>query len=199
MKNTRYAFVRYETVDDALLAYRQTFNLIIESRTIIVRFRRQKGTVNIPGDPRFTTNVSFFCCFLKFFFYNFFFYVWLQFPPRIPLALKKSSDLLQSVSEIDFMEDTFIDHEVEEIETEDMINDSVDADVEEIETEDVINNGVDADVEEIEDVEEEIESVVNNQENTNRVNITDTKQNIIKTTESNVGDKNSNGELNFFL
>lgn len=60
MKNTRYAFVRYESVDDALLAYRQTFNLIIESRTIIVRFRRQKGTVNLPGEPRFMTNVSFF-------------------------------------------------------------------------------------------------------------------------------------------
>lgn len=66
MKNTRYAFVRYESVDDALVAYRQTFNLIIESRTIIVRFRRQKGTVNLPGEPRFMTNVSFFFNFFLF-------------------------------------------------------------------------------------------------------------------------------------
>lgn len=60
MKNTRYAFVRYETVEDALLAYRETFNIIIESRTIIVRFRRQKGTVNLPGEAKYSTNVSLF-------------------------------------------------------------------------------------------------------------------------------------------
>lgn len=64
MKNTRYAFVRYETVDEALTAYRETFNLIIESRTIIVRFRRQKGTVNLSGEPRCMTNVRFFFIFI---------------------------------------------------------------------------------------------------------------------------------------
>lgn len=52
MKNTRYAFVRYEAIDDAIKAYRETYNVIIESRTIIVRFRRQKGGVNFAGEPK---------------------------------------------------------------------------------------------------------------------------------------------------
>lgn len=84
---------------------------------------------------------------------------------------------MATVSEIDFMEDTFIDHD------DDMINNSVD--VEEIEPE---------------DIEEEIANSVTNQEQiANGVNISGLKPNIIQTNESDVGETDNNGELFFFF
>ncbi|KAJ4445136.1 hypothetical protein ANN_06937 [Periplaneta americana] len=50
MKHTRYAFIRYNSVDEAIKAYRQSHNLVLESRSIIVRFRRQRGHVGLPGE-----------------------------------------------------------------------------------------------------------------------------------------------------
>ena len=41
----RYAFVRYHNVDDAIEAFKEHFNTVIESRSIIVRFKRQKGNL----------------------------------------------------------------------------------------------------------------------------------------------------------
>lgn len=52
MKYTRYAFIRYQSIEDSLAAFRQTYNLVLESRSLIVRFRRQKGTVGLPGETR---------------------------------------------------------------------------------------------------------------------------------------------------
>ncbi|PSN38107.1 hypothetical protein C0J52_00843 [Blattella germanica] len=50
MKHTRYAFIRYNSVDDAIQAYRDSHNLVLESRSIIVRFRRQRGHLGLPGE-----------------------------------------------------------------------------------------------------------------------------------------------------
>lgn len=50
MKNTRYAFVRFLNVDDAIKAYKSTFNTLYESRSLIVRFRRMNGNVAMPGE-----------------------------------------------------------------------------------------------------------------------------------------------------
>lgn len=52
MKYTRYAFIRYHSVEEAMEAFKKTFNLLIESRSLIVRFRRQKGNVGLPGESR---------------------------------------------------------------------------------------------------------------------------------------------------
>ncbi|CAG2060277.1 unnamed protein product [Timema podura] len=52
MKFTRYAFIRYNTVDEAIEAYRNTNNLLLDSRSIIVRFRRQRGHVGLPGESK---------------------------------------------------------------------------------------------------------------------------------------------------
>ncbi|XP_049838576.1 uncharacterized protein LOC126284042 isoform X3 [Schistocerca gregaria] len=52
MKFTRYAFIRYNTVDEAIEAYKSTHNLVLDSRSIIVRFRRQRGPVGLPGESR---------------------------------------------------------------------------------------------------------------------------------------------------
>lgn len=50
MKNTRYAFVRFSNVDDAIRAYKSTFNTLYDSRSMIVRFRRMNGNVAVPGE-----------------------------------------------------------------------------------------------------------------------------------------------------
>ncbi|GLV38798.1 Painting of fourth [Carabus blaptoides fortunei] len=52
MKNTRYAFVRFGNVDDAIAAYRSTRNTQFESRSLIVRFRRINGNVGVPGETK---------------------------------------------------------------------------------------------------------------------------------------------------
>nr|CAD7198788.1 unnamed protein product [Timema douglasi] len=52
MKFTRYAFIRYNNVDEAIEAYRKTNNLLLDSRSIIVRFRRQRGHVGLPGESK---------------------------------------------------------------------------------------------------------------------------------------------------
>lgn len=45
LKNTRYAFVRFRNADDAFEAYKKNVNGVIESRSIIVRFRRVSPTL----------------------------------------------------------------------------------------------------------------------------------------------------------
>lgn len=50
MKFTRYAFVRYCNVEEAMDAFRNTVNLAIEARSLVVRFRRKKGNVGL-GEP----------------------------------------------------------------------------------------------------------------------------------------------------
>lgn len=50
LRYTRYAFIRYNNIEDSMEAFRKTFSLEIDSRTLIVRFRRQKGNVGLPGE-----------------------------------------------------------------------------------------------------------------------------------------------------
>ncbi|XP_055378348.1 uncharacterized protein LOC129610053 [Condylostylus longicornis] len=52
MKYTRYAFIRYNNVEDAMEAYKRTYNTPIGNRSLIVRFRRSKGNIGLPGESR---------------------------------------------------------------------------------------------------------------------------------------------------
>ncbi|XP_055701450.1 neurofilament heavy polypeptide [Phlebotomus papatasi] len=52
MKFTRYAFVRYNTVDAAIEAFRKTRNLVFESRSLNVRFYRHRASIGMPGEIR---------------------------------------------------------------------------------------------------------------------------------------------------
>ncbi|KAM0731912.1 Protein painting of fourth [Formica fusca] len=52
MRNTRYAFIRYNSVDEAIAAYKQAHDLMWDTRSIIVRFRRQRGNACLPGEPK---------------------------------------------------------------------------------------------------------------------------------------------------
>lgn len=48
----RYAFIRYNSVDESISAYKQAHNLMWDTRSIIVRFRRQRGNTCLPGEPK---------------------------------------------------------------------------------------------------------------------------------------------------
>jgi len=48
----RYAFIRYNSVDEAISAYKQAHDLMWDTRSIIVRFRRQRGNACLPGEPK---------------------------------------------------------------------------------------------------------------------------------------------------
>ncbi|CAH1108603.1 unnamed protein product [Psylliodes chrysocephalus] len=52
MKYTRYAFVSFYTVDDAIEAFKKTYSSQLHSKSLIVRFRRLHGTVGLPGETR---------------------------------------------------------------------------------------------------------------------------------------------------
>ncbi|KZC05034.1 PREDICTED: uncharacterized protein DDB_G0284459 [Dufourea novaeangliae] len=52
MRNTRYAFIRYNSVDESISAYKQAHDLMWDTRSIIVRFRRQRGNTCLPGEPK---------------------------------------------------------------------------------------------------------------------------------------------------
>ncbi|XP_012273009.1 RNA polymerase II-associated factor 1 homolog isoform X2 [Orussus abietinus] len=52
MRNTRYAFMRYNSVDESISAYKEAHNLMWDTRSIIVRFRRQRGNTCLPGEPK---------------------------------------------------------------------------------------------------------------------------------------------------
>ncbi|XP_057661038.1 uncharacterized protein LOC130896758 [Diorhabda carinulata] len=52
MKYTRYAFVSFHTVDDAIEAFQNTHSSQMYSKSLIVRFRRLHGTVGMPGEPK---------------------------------------------------------------------------------------------------------------------------------------------------
>ncbi|KAE8750116.1 hypothetical protein FOCC_FOCC003240 [Frankliniella occidentalis] len=52
MRYTRYAFIRFNSVDEAIKAYKENHNLVLDSRSIIVRFRRQKGQIDLPGESK---------------------------------------------------------------------------------------------------------------------------------------------------
>lgn len=56
MRNTRYAFVRYTYVDESIAAYKKAHDLMWDTRSIIVRFKRQRGNACLPGEPKNTGN-----------------------------------------------------------------------------------------------------------------------------------------------
>lgn len=57
MRYTRYAFVRYSNFEEAKKAYKNAVNKLFESRSLIVRFRRQKGNIGLPGETKSNTPV----------------------------------------------------------------------------------------------------------------------------------------------
>ncbi|CAH1133205.1 unnamed protein product [Ceutorhynchus assimilis] len=52
MKYTRYAFVSFRNVDDAIESFQSTHSTEMYNKSLIVRFRRLHGTVGLPGDPK---------------------------------------------------------------------------------------------------------------------------------------------------
>ncbi|KAK0085157.1 hypothetical protein PV325_005696 [Microctonus aethiopoides] len=52
MRNTRYAFIRYTSVEESIAAYKKAHDLMWDTRSIIVRFRRQRGNTCLPGEPK---------------------------------------------------------------------------------------------------------------------------------------------------
>lgn len=52
MKYTRYAFVSFSTVADAIEAFKKTHSTQLYSKSLIVRFRRLHGPVGMPGESK---------------------------------------------------------------------------------------------------------------------------------------------------
>lgn len=52
MKYTRYAFVSFNTVADAIEAFKKTHSTELYSKSLIVRFRRLHGPVGMPGESK---------------------------------------------------------------------------------------------------------------------------------------------------
>ncbi|XP_029735302.2 uncharacterized protein LOC109423859 [Aedes albopictus] len=50
MKHTRYAFIRFHNVGDAIAAFKANFNKVIDGKNIIVRFRRHNAPIAMPED-----------------------------------------------------------------------------------------------------------------------------------------------------
>ncbi|XP_055625269.1 uncharacterized protein LOC129767968 [Toxorhynchites rutilus septentrionalis] len=50
MKNTRYAFIRFRNVHDAIGAFKANFNKVIDGKNIILRFRRHNAPIAMPED-----------------------------------------------------------------------------------------------------------------------------------------------------
>lgn len=46
-KFTRYAFLHYDNVEESMEAFKSTYNLTIDARSLVVRFRRNKGSVGL--------------------------------------------------------------------------------------------------------------------------------------------------------
>lgn len=59
-KFTRYAFLHYDNVDESMEAFKSTYNLTIDARSLVVRFRRNKGSVGLSEKVKRTKKVSFF-------------------------------------------------------------------------------------------------------------------------------------------
>ncbi|XP_055535223.1 uncharacterized protein LOC129724379 isoform X3 [Wyeomyia smithii] len=50
LKHTRYAFIRFHNVDDAIAAFESNINKIIDGKNIIIRFRRCNAPIAMPED-----------------------------------------------------------------------------------------------------------------------------------------------------
>lgn len=58
-KFTRYAFLHYDSVEDSMEAFKSTYNLTIDARSLVVRFRRNKGSVGLSEKGKKTKKVCF--------------------------------------------------------------------------------------------------------------------------------------------
>lgn len=56
-KFTRYAFLHYDNVDESMEAFKSTYNLTIDARSLVVRFRRNKGSVGLSEKGKKTKKV----------------------------------------------------------------------------------------------------------------------------------------------
>ncbi|KAL0117710.1 hypothetical protein PUN28_008842 [Cardiocondyla obscurior] len=50
LKNTQFAFMRYNSVDDAIADYKKAYGLMWDTRSIIVKFRRKEGNAYLPEE-----------------------------------------------------------------------------------------------------------------------------------------------------
>ncbi|XP_011707451.1 PREDICTED: uncharacterized protein LOC105462510 isoform X2 [Wasmannia auropunctata] len=50
LKNTQFAFMRYNNVDDAIADYKKAYGLMWDTRSIIVKFRRKEGNAYLPDE-----------------------------------------------------------------------------------------------------------------------------------------------------
>lgn len=50
--NFRYAFIKYNSVDESIEAYKAAHDLMWDTRSIIVRFLRQRGNTSLPGETK---------------------------------------------------------------------------------------------------------------------------------------------------
>lgn len=57
----RYAFIKFSNAEDAIQAYKEKYNLVIDSRSVVLRFRRGKGNVNPPGQVDKLVSNHLFC------------------------------------------------------------------------------------------------------------------------------------------
>jgi len=48
----RYAFIRYNSVEESIAAYKQAHELMWDTKSIIVKFRRLRGNACLPGEPK---------------------------------------------------------------------------------------------------------------------------------------------------
>lgn len=55
MRHTRYAFIKYRTVDEAIEAFRDAVHITLGGRSLVIRFRRLHGTIGMAdgadGEP----------------------------------------------------------------------------------------------------------------------------------------------------
>lgn len=56
-KFTRYAFLHYDNVEESMEAFKSTYNLTIDARSLVVRFRRNKGSVGLSEKGKKTKKV----------------------------------------------------------------------------------------------------------------------------------------------
>lgn len=51
MKYTRYAFIRYDNVEDSIAAFKRAFETDLGPRSLVIRFRRKRGNIGLNNGP----------------------------------------------------------------------------------------------------------------------------------------------------
>lgn len=75
MKYTRYAFIRYDNVEQAIEAFKSASRMDLGPRSLVIRFRRKRGNVglNTGNNPSILPGQK-VCTFDPFLFYLIYFY-----------------------------------------------------------------------------------------------------------------------------